>query len=74
MAWGGPLFSNFEKELNELPGCYRESEGAIFLAKEDEVALSAMQYFGHIPTARLGQSGPHDTPAAGTGDVGGLIP
>jgi len=27
-------FQNFEKELSELPGCYKEPEGAIFLAKE----------------------------------------
>jgi hypothetical protein len=42
----GLCFQNFEKELNELPGCYRESEGAIFLAKEDGVAECAMQYLG----------------------------
>lgn len=28
-------FQNFEKELHELPGCYQEPEGAIFLAKEE---------------------------------------
>jgi putative acetyltransferase len=27
-------FQNFEKKLNELPGCYKEPEGTIFLAKE----------------------------------------
>ena len=38
-------FQNFEKELNELPGCYKEPEGAIFIAKEggDVVGCAAIR-------------------------------
>ena len=65
-------FQNFEKELNELPGCYKEPEGAIFLAKEDGevVGCVAIRARTDKEEKHAGHTGPVGRTATNTQGIG----